>query len=152
QDVLTATRLSRPLTACGRELQPNAERHLRSRLRLAASYPSDLLEQTQRVAERCAFSLTELRYQYPAEVVPAGRTATQHLRELTGQGALWRWPEGLVPQVRQQIEHELRLIAELRYEHYFLTVADIVRFARSQGILCQGRGSAANSVVCYCLG
>ena len=152
QDVLTATRLGHPLTQCGRALQPNAERHLRSRLRLGATYPSDLLEQSLRVAERCSFSLDELRYQYPAEVVPAGRTATQHLRDLTEEGARWRWPEGTLPQVRRQIEHELKLIAELRYEHYFLTVSDIVRFARSQGILCQGRGSAANSVVCYCLG
>jgi len=151
QDVLTATRLGRPLTLCGRALQPNAERHLRSRLRLVATYPPDLLEQTQRVAERCRFSLNELRYQYPAEVVPEGRTPASHLRELTLQGAAKRWPDGLPEGVMDTIERELALIAELRYEHYFLTVADIVDFARSQGILCQGRGSAANSVVCYCL-
>jgi error-prone DNA polymerase len=151
QDVLTATRLGRPLTLCGRALQPNAERHLRSRLRLVATYPPDLLEQTQRVAERCRFSLNELRYQYPAEVVPEGRTPASHLRELTLQGAGKRWPDGLPDGVMGTIERELALIAELRYEHYFLTVADIVDYARSQGILCQGRGSAANSVVCYCL-
>lgn len=152
QDVLSATRLGRPLTDCGRQLQPNAERHLRSRLRLSTTYPADLLAETLRVAERCRFSLDELRYQYPAEVVPEGRTPAQHLRELTEQGAARRWPGGTPDKVRAQIEHELALIAELRYEHYFLTVADIVRFARGEKILCQGRGSAANSVVCYCLG
>ncbi|WP_070401047.1 error-prone DNA polymerase [Hydrogenophaga sp. PML113] len=152
QDVLSATRLGRPLTDCGQQLQPNAERHLRSRLRLSTTYPSDLLAETLRVAERCAFSLDELRYQYPAEVVPQGRTPASYLRELTERGAARRWPAGTPDKVRAQIEHELALIAELRYEHYFLTVADIVRFARGEKILCQGRGSAANSVVCYCLG
>ncbi len=152
QDVLSATRLGRPLTDCGQQLQPNAERHLRSRLRLSTTYPSDLLAETLRVAERCAFSLDELRYQYPAEVVPQGRTPASYLRELTERGAVRRWPAGTPDKVRAQIEHELALIAELRYEHYFLTVADIVRFARGEKILCQGRGSAANSVVCYCLG
>ncbi|MES2886842.1 MAG: error-prone DNA polymerase [Pseudomonadota bacterium] len=152
QDVLTAIRVGRPLTECGWHLQPNAERHLRSRVRLAQRYPAELLAQTLVVAQRCQFSLKSLRYQYPAEVVPAGQTPTAHLRHLTEAGVLRRWPEGASAKVREQIEHELHLIAELRYEHYFLTVADIVHFARSQGILCQGRGSAANSVVCYCLG
>ena len=151
-DVLTATRLGRPLTACGLQLQPNAERHLRSRLRLAQTYAAPLLEQTLRIAERCNFSLDELRYQYPDEVVPRGETASSYLRRLSYEGAGRRWPEGVPAKVQLQIEHELQLIAELRYEHYFLTVADIVRFAQSRHILCQGRGSAANSVVCYCIG
>ncbi|MBS0317997.1 MAG: error-prone DNA polymerase, partial [Proteobacteria bacterium] len=152
QDVLTAIRLGNPLTDCGLELQPNAERHLRTRLRLAHTYPEDLLAETLAVAARCSFSLDELRYQYPDEVVPLGETPVSYLRRLTYEGAGRRWPAGIAARVQAQIEHELALIAELRYEHYFLTVADIVRFARSRHILCQGRGSAANSVVCYCLG
>ena len=152
QDVLTATRLGRPLADCGLDLQPNAEQHLRTRLRLAQTYPSELLAETLAVAARCNFSLDELRYQYPAEVVPPGRTPDAHLRRLTYEGAGRRWPEGIPAAAQTQIEHELALVAELTYAHYFLTVADIVAFARSRQILCQGRGSAANSVVCYCLG
>jgi error-prone DNA polymerase len=151
QDVLTATRLNKPMQQCGIDLHSNAERHLRSRLRLAQLYPPDLLAQTLVVAGLCQFSLDEIRYQYPSEVVPTGKTAMQHLRYLTETGAARRWPQGERPEWRAQIEHELALIGELAYEHYFLTVADIVTFARSQGILCQGRGSAANSVVCFCL-
>lgn len=153
QDVLTAIRIGRPLTACGFALTPNAEQHLRTRVRLAQSFPPELLAETLHVAGRCTgWSLDELRYQYPAEVVPEGRTPAQHLRDLTEAGAASHWPGGVPPKVRDQIEHELALITELGYEHYFLTVHDIVAFARSQGILCQGRGSAANSAVCYCLG
>ena len=152
QDVITAIRVGKPLTECGFELQSNSERHLRTRLRLAQTYPDDLLEETLRVAERCSFSLDELSYQYPDEVVPTGDTPTIYLRKLTYEGAGRRWPNGMPAKVQTQIEHELDLIRELSYEHYFLTVADIVRFARSQHILCQGRGSAANSVVCYCIG
>ncbi len=152
QDVMTATRVGRPLTECGFALQPNAERHLRTRLRLVQTYPEDLLAETLRVAARCDFSLDELRYQYPDEVVPAGETPTSYLRRATYEGAGRRWPQGMAARVQAQIEHELELIAELHYEHYFLTVYDIVVFARSRHILCQGRGSAANSVVCYCLG
>ena len=153
QDVLTAIRVGRPLTDCGFALAPNAEQHLRTRVRLAQSFAPELLAETLRIAERCTqWSLDELRYQYPAEVVPEGRTPAQHLRALTEAGAAGHWPEGAPPKVRAQIEHELALITELGYEHYFLTVHDIVAFARSQGILCQGRGSAANSAVCYCLG
>ncbi|MCV2366630.1 error-prone DNA polymerase [Roseateles oligotrophus] len=151
QDVMTATRLNRPIAACGFELQPNAERHLRSRLRLAQLYPAELLAETLVVAGMCNFSLDEIRYQYPSEVIPAGSTATDHLRALTETGAARRWPNGLTSKLRAQIEHELGLIKELGYEHYFLTVADIVRFARGRKILCQGRGSAANSIVCFCL-
>ncbi len=152
QDVLTATRIGRPLTECGSELQQNSERHLRTRLRLAQTFPAELLDETLRVAERCHFSLDELKYQYPDEVVPRGETPSSYLRRLTYEGAGRRWPDGVPAKVQDLIEHELELIAELRYDHYFLTVADIVRFARSQQILCQGRGSAANSVVCYCIG
>jgi error-prone DNA polymerase len=152
QDVMTSTRVGRPLTDCGLDLQLNAERHLRTRLRLAQTYPEDLLAETLRVMDRCDFSMDELRYQYPAEVVPKGETPDSYLRRLTYEGAGRRWPAGMPVKVQAQIEHELALISELRYEHYFLTVADIVNFARSQHILCQGRGSAANSVVCYCLG
>jgi len=152
QDVMTATRIGKPLTECGLELHCNSERHLRTRLRLAQTFPSDLLEETLRIAERCDFSLDELSYQYPDEVVPAGETPTSYLRRLTYEGAGRRWPKGMPAKVQLQIEHELELISELKYEHYFLTVADIVRFAQSQHILCQGRGSAANSVVCFCIG
>ena len=152
QDVLTATRVGRPLTECGLDLQPNAERHLRTRLRLAQTYPADLLAETLHVASRCVFNLDELRYQYPDEVVPAGETSTSYLRRITYEGAGRRWPRGMPAKVQSQIEHELELIRDLKYEHYFLTVADIVAFARSRHILCQGRGSAANSVVCYCIG
>ena len=151
-DVMTATRLGRPLRDCGLALQPNAERHLRSRLVLGRCFPPDLLAATLDVAARCSFSLDELRYQYPDEVVPAGHTPASWLQQLVAQGARWRWPQGTPPAVQRQIDHELGLIGELRYEHYFLTVHDIVAFARGQGILCQGRGSAANSVVCFCLG
>ena len=152
QDVMTATRVGKPLTECGLDLQPNAERHLRSRLRLAQTYPADLLAETLQVVARCHFSLDELKYQYPDEVVPAGETPSSYLRRITYEGAGRRWPEGITAKIQTQIEYELDLIADLKYEHYFLTVADIVAFARSQHILCQGRGSAANSVVCYCVG
>ncbi|MDN8063515.1 error-prone DNA polymerase, partial [Burkholderia gladioli] len=151
QDVLTAIRLGRSVGECGYELAPNAERHLRSRLRLANLYPAGALEETVRIARRCTFSLDELRYEYPDELVPAGYTPASYLREQTYIGAHGRFPSGIPFNVQAQIEHELQLIAELKYEPYFLTVYDIVRFARSQNILCQGRGSAANSAVCYCL-
>lgn len=152
QDVLTATRIGKPLTDCGLELERSAERHLRSRLRLAQTFPKELLAETLHVMARCSFSLDELKYQYPDEVVPPGHTAASYLRQATYEGAARRWPGGIPPKVQAQIEHELELICELKYEPYFLTVYDIVTFARSRHILCQGRGSAANSVVCYCLG
>ncbi|WP_422017467.1 error-prone DNA polymerase [Roseateles sp.] len=151
QDVMTATRLGRTVADCGFDLQPNAERHLRSSYRISRIYPQALMRETVQVAARCTFSLHEISYRYPSEVIPPGLTAMQHLRTLTYEGAAKRWPDGLTDEWRGRIEHELELIEDLRYEHYFLTVADTVRFARSQGILCQGRGSAANSVVCYCL-
>ncbi|MGQ0596999.1 error-prone DNA polymerase [Aquabacterium sp.] len=152
QDVLTAIRIGKPLTECGLELERHAERHLRSRLQLAQRYPADTLAATLDVAACCTFSLDELCYEYPEEVVPAGETPSSYLRRLTDEGCNWRYPQGVPARVRQQVDKELALIAELGYEKYFLTVYDIVRFARSQHILCQGRGSAANSAVCYCLG
>jgi error-prone DNA polymerase len=152
QDTLTAIRLGKSIAECGYDLAPNAEQHLRSRLRLANLYAPEMLAETLRIACLCTFSLDELRYEYPDELVPAGETATSHLRKETYAGARRRFPAGIPPKVSAQIEHELALIADMTYEPYFLTVYDIVRFARGQGILCQGRGSAANSAVCYCLG
>src|SRR5690349_8640350 len=198
QDTLTAIRLATPLAQCGHALHPNGERHLRSRARLAGIYPPALLAETVSIAGRCRFSLDELRYEYPEEIVPPGETAASHLRKLVERGHAARYagsgtalpdvaakvgsdstffegPEQVAmadkkssltpllrgdsafrctsvpPGVRALIAHELTLIAELRYEAYFLTVEDIVAFARSKGILCQGRGSAANSAVCYAL-
>jgi DNA-directed DNA polymerase III PolC len=151
QDVLTAIRLRTPLSAAGLALFPNGERSLRSLRRLQELYPAPLLAQTLDIAERCTFSLDELRYEYPEEIVPRGETPTSHLRALTERGCAGRWPEGAPCAVREMLEHELRLIAELKFEPFFLTVHDVVQYARSQKILCQGRGSAANSVVCYCL-
>jgi len=184
QDTLTAIRLGRPVAECGYALFANGERHLRSRARLATIHPPELLAETLAVAARCTFSLDELRYEYPREIVPDGETPASWLRKLTEQGLARRYgrapapdrdcdtdagrdPQaageflrgdstircGSVPaEVRALVEHELALIADLRYEPYFLTVHDIVAFARSRGILCQGRGSAANSAVCYALG
>ena len=153
QDVLAATRLGLPVADCGLALEPNAEDHLRSRQRLAQLYAPAWLDATLAIAASCAFSLSELRYEYPEEIVPAGQTPASWLRILTEQGVLRRFPAGVPPAVRATIEHELALIHQLAFEPYFLTVADIVQWARHQrGILCQGRGSAANSVVCYCLG
>ena len=152
QDTLTAIRLGRPVAQCGQALHPNAERHLRLRLRLANLYPRELLDETLRIAARCAFSLDCLRYEYPEEIVPPGATPSGHLRALTEEGLTRRFPVGVPHKVHALIEHELQLIAELGYEPYFLTVHDIVSFARRKNILCQGRGSAANSAVCYALG
>jgi error-prone DNA polymerase len=152
QDVMTAIRLGKAVAACGYALAPNAEQHLRSRLRLANLYPADALAQTIRIADLCTFSLDELRYEYPDEVVPEGETAASYLRKQTYLGAQRRFPNGIPSKVLENIEKELALIAEKAYESYFLTVYDIVRFARDEKILCQGRGSAANSSVCYCLG
>ena len=151
-DVLTAIRLGKPVAQCGQALEPNAERGLRLRMRLAQLYPAELLMETLAIAERCHFSLDELRYEYPAEIVPPGHTPASWLRKLTEDGLGRRFPAGVEPKVREMVEHELQLIAELAYEPFFLTVEDLVRYARSKNILCQGRGSAANSVVCYALG
>jgi error-prone DNA polymerase len=151
QDTLTAIRHNCSVMELGERRFPNGERRLRSLPHIEKLYPAALLAETLHIAKRCHFSLEELRYQYPNDVVPAHLTAAEQLRLLTEQGAQQRWPNGLSPSVRQQIEYELKVIAELHYECYFLTVHDLVAFARSRHILCQGRGSAANSVVCYCL-
>ena len=152
QDTLAAIRARQPLGSGSRILHPNGERHLRSRAALARIYPAELLANTLEIARRCSFSLDELHYQYPQELVPAGHTPASWLRSCVMAGLPERWPAGAPGEVMQLVEHELSLIVELRYEAYFLTVHDIVSFARSRGILCQGRGSAANSAVCYCLG
>ncbi|WP_454875495.1 error-prone DNA polymerase [Paraburkholderia xenovorans] len=151
-DTVTAIRVGKPVNECGYSLAPNAEQHLRARLRLANLYPEYALSETITILSRCRFSLDELKYEYPDELVPAGFTPTSYLRQETYIGAHRRFPSGIPHNVQTQIEHELSLIADLEYEPYFLTVYDIVRFARSENILCQGRGSAANSAVCYCLG
>ncbi len=152
QDTVTAIRLGRQFTNLGLDGESNGQRHLRNRIQLGKLFPNSLLQETVNIADRCHFSLDELRYEYPRELVPEEYTAHGWLRELTEKGIRERWPNGATPKVRNIIEHELMLIKELNYEHYFLTVHDMVAFARSQGILCQGRGSAANSAVCYCLG
>ena len=114
-------------------------------------YPETLIGETRHIADRCQFSLDELRYEYPEEVVPSHHTANSYLRQEVAAGARLRWPDGVPEAIQTRIHQELDLITELSYEYYFLTVYDIVQFAKSRHILCQGRGSAANSVVCYCL-
>ena len=150
-DVITAIRFNTSVGQLGRKRLGNSQHHLRSLKQLQRLYPAPLLQQTLDLAARCQFSLEELRYEYPEEVVPAGHEANSWLRKLVTEGCLLRWPDGASDEVLQLIEKELALIEELQYEYYFLTVYDIVRFARERNILCQGRGSAANSVVCYCL-
>ncbi|MEZ6062729.1 MAG: error-prone DNA polymerase [Planctomycetaceae bacterium] len=153
-DVVTAIRCTQTLQSLGYELHPNGERHLKSANELLTLFGgrTDLLERTIEIADRCHFSLDELKYEYPEELAPDGVTPFQHLSNLAWTGARGRYPNGIPQKVRDLLEHELTLIRELRYEAYFLTVYDLVRFARERGILCQGRGSAANSVVCYCIG
>ncbi len=152
-DLLTCIRERCTIDTAGWRLAANAERHLKSPAEMAAlfrDHPRALANAVE-IAERCRFSLRELRYEYPEEVVGEGRTPQQELEILTWEGAARRYPEGVPSRVRATLEHELALIGELEYAPYFLTVADIVRTARGMGILCQGRGSAANSAVCYCL-
>ncbi|MCE5267687.1 MAG: error-prone DNA polymerase [Planctomycetaceae bacterium] len=153
-DVLTAIRCNSTVAEVTRQLFPNAERHMRSPEEIAALFEGspDAVQRTLEIAERCTFSLDELRYEYPEELAPPGMTPGEHLAELAWTGAKERYPDGVPEKVRRLMEHELQLIGELHYEAYFLTVWDLVRFARQRGILCQGRGSAANSAVCYCLG
>ena len=154
QDVLTAIRERCTVAELGDRIFPNGERHLktpRQMWNLFADFP-DAVRRTQEVAERCTFSLAELRYEYPEELCPPGQTPIMHLTRLTWEGARQRYPQEIPDKIRNSIEHELRLVEDLRYEAYFLTVWDLVRFARERGILCQGRGAAANSAVCYCLG
>ncbi|HEV2538948.1 MAG TPA: error-prone DNA polymerase [Frateuria sp.] len=152
QDVMTAIRHHTTVAQAGHRLFPNGERHLRTRRALAAIYPSELLAQSVAIAQRCVFELDKIEYTYPHELVPEGHTPTTWLRQLVEEGMRWRWPNGAKAQWREQIESELALIGTKQYESYFLTVQDIVHFARSKEILCQGRGSAANSLVCFVLG
>ncbi len=154
QDVLTCIREGCTIDTAGYRLFANAERHLKSpaeMARLFARWP-EALARTVEIAERCRFSLDELRYEYPDELTSGGRTPQQELEMLAEAGAKWRYPGGMPDKVAAGLAHELALIAQLDYASYFLTVYDLVRFARQRGILCQGRGSAANSTVCYCLG
>lgn len=151
QDVLTAIRHNTTIDELGTRLEPNAEAYLKSIDQLVQLYPDALLNETGVIADLCTFSMKELSYQYPQELVPNNCTPIQHLRNLVDDGKHKRWPEGVPEGVNELLEKELTLIEEVKYEYYFLTVHDLVRFARSQNILCQGRGSAANSVVCYCL-
>ena len=151
QDVLTCIREHVTIEEAGFRLQANAERHLKSpdeMQRLFRRWPQ-ALENAAQLAEACRFSLSELRYEYPSEPVPDGLTPQQHLEQLTWEGAAKRYPEGVSGKVCETLTQELALIGQLNYVPYFLTVHDIVRFAEGEGILCQGRGSAANSVVCY---
>ncbi|RZA33140.1 MAG: DNA polymerase III subunit alpha, partial [Lysobacteraceae bacterium] len=152
QDTMTAIRHGQPLADCGEHLFRNGERHLRTRRALGNIYPHGLLQASVALARRCTFHMRQIQYRYPAELVPEGHTPASHLRALTEAGMRKRWPDGTPPRIATQIEKELALIASKQYEAFFLTVEDIVRFACSQGILCQGRGSAANSAVCYALG
>ncbi|MCB9684083.1 MAG: DNA polymerase III subunit alpha [Alphaproteobacteria bacterium] len=153
-DVLTCIRRRTTLKAAGRSLLPNAERGLLAEVDFRARYAAwpDAIRAAVEVAERCTFSLSELKYGYPREVVPEGSTPMGWLREITERGLRWRYPDVVPDKVRAAVEHELQVVEELDFPSYFLTVYDIVRFARSQGILCQGRGSAANSAICYALG
>ncbi|MEZ6102232.1 MAG: error-prone DNA polymerase [Pirellulaceae bacterium] len=153
-DVLSATRWGTTVDQIGRWRFANAQRHMRDLASLRALYRSqpEVWERTVEIGTQCTFSLSELRYEYPEELAPDGLTPIAFLQQLTWQGARRRYPEGLPDKVRQLLEHELQLIEQLQYEAYFLTVWDLVRFARKRDILCQGRGSAANSAVCYCLG
>ncbi|NVK10496.1 MAG: error-prone DNA polymerase [Gammaproteobacteria bacterium] len=150
-DVMQAIRLGCSIESLGLNALPNREATFQPLSELELRYPSALIEESIAIANQCHFSLDELRYNYPDEVVPSGHTPSEWLRSLVEQGIQSRWPEGPSVKVLKQIDYELEVIKELRYEHYFLTVHDLVQFARAEGILCQGRGSAANSAVCYCL-
>ena len=152
QDVLTAVRLKKPVAELGTDLNAHAENYLKPIEHLARRYSPQMLTQTLVIAALCQFSLDELRYEYPREIVPNDETPAAYLRRLTFEGGARRYRQGLPDKVRAIIEHELKIIADLQYEPYFLTIHDIVKFARDEKILCQGRGSAANSAVCYCLG
>ena len=153
QDVLTCIREKCTVNDAGLRLEANAERHIKQAKEMARLFKGheDALRRSVEIADACTFSLDELKYEYPDEPVPHGKTPQSHLEDLTWEGAAWRFPEGIPEKVRDTLRKELVLIAELNYAPYFLTVHDIVHYARSQSILCQGRGSAANSAVCYCL-
>jgi error-prone DNA polymerase len=151
-DVMTALALDRPVDACGLALAASGERHLRPVTTLETLYPAEWLAETVDLAARCRFSLDRLAYRYPEELAPEPYTPIQHLRQLTLEGMRRRYGEAVPDRVRALVARELSLIEDMEVEAFFLTVHDLVRFARSRGILCQGRGSAANSAVCYCLG
>ena len=153
QDVLTCIREKCTVHEAGLRLEANAERHIKQAEETARLFKGheDALRRSVEIADACTFSLDELKYEYPDEPVPQGKTPQSHLEDLTWAGAAWRYPNGIPEKVRDTLRKELVLIAELNYAPYFLTVHDIVHYARSQRILCQGRGSAANSAVCYCL-
>lgn len=153
-DVLTAIKHKTTVALAGSLLLPNAQRHLQAianRIQQFSVLPG-ALERTVEIADQCQFSMDQLRYEYPEELAPPGQTPMEYLTDLTWMGAKHRYPNGVPDKVSQQIKHELAIIDEMRYEAYFLTVWDLVRFACQQNILCQGRGSAANSAVCYVLG
>ncbi|TLU64814.1 DNA polymerase III subunit alpha [Thalassotalea litorea] len=151
QHTLTSISNGIPIEQLGKDLLPNAERALRSQQKLKRLFPLDWLQETQKIAERCTFNLQELRYEYPAELVPEGISAMHYLRQLVKQGSKRRFPDGVPSHIQQVIDKELSLIEELNYPFYFITIHDIVQFAQRAQILYQGRGSAANSIVCYCL-
>lgn len=151
QHTLTAIRLGTPIKKAGHALLCNAERALRSKEKLSKLYPSNWLTESLLIAKRCTFNLQELRYEYPNELVPTGKTPMEHLRLLVDKGITIRFPQGVDKTIKSVIDKELLLIEELDYPFFFLTIHDIVMFAKQQGILYQGRGSAANSIVCYCL-
>ena len=154
QDTLTAIKNQCTIDNAGYKLFVNAERHLKSADAMSALFPNhkEAISRTVEIAERCSFSLDQLIYEYPDDEAPPGTTPQKHLTDLAWAGAQDRYPSGIPNKVCLQIKHELQLIDELSYANYFLTVHDIVQYARNRGILCQGRGSAANSAVCYCLG
>ena len=154
QDVVTCIREHCTVDEAGFRLEANAERHLKTAEEMARLFKGfePALRRTVEIADRCKFSLDELAYEYPDEPVPPGKTPQEHIETLAWDGASWRYPDGVPEGVKKAIRKELTLIGELNYAPYFLTVHDIVAWARKQGILCQGRGSAANSAVCYCLG
>ena len=151
QDCLTAIRLNQPVHAIRDQLFSNAERHLRSIKKLRRLYPEQWLREISDITRRCSFSLNEISYLYPTDAVPPEKNARDYLKELVLQGQKVRFPQGTPSAIQQTIDKELQLIASKQYEHYFITLHDVVRFARAENIMCQGRGSAANSVVCYCL-
>ena len=153
-DCVTAVRHTTTIDNVHRQRFANSQRHLRSPEEIADVYRCmpDAVQRTAEVAERCRFTLDQLRYEYPEEIAPAGMSLIEHLKRLTWEGAKHRWPDRVPEKVIELLRHEFQIIEELHYEAYFLTVWDMVRFARERNILCQGRGSAANSTVCYCLG
>lgn len=151
QHCVSAIRAGKQVRELGRELLSNAERALRPLPKLAKLFPPSWLSESCAIASRCSFKLSELKYQYPAELVPEGQTASSYLRQLVEQGSKIRFSDGVPAKVQALIDKELTLITELNYEYFFLTIYDVVQFAQSRNILYQGRGSAANSVVCYCL-